>query len=302
MLTTIAIAPSCLTQTWISHGFQGPSSTGPQSVIGLGNQNDPSCWPGGRDLSTTISPAICPSGYVSACDASPRGDASETVWACCPSGFHCDGGWYSCVYDVAPGVYTANDTDRFGNTIITSLLASGINAHSIRVAFHSSDLANLVTTAVSTVLSSASYRGDSDFSIASSTPTPTPAPAPTASNSGSLSTGATAGVGVGAGVGVFILLSVVAWLALKRYRSRRQATISEHEAHRPMSKPDSYSAPRGLTMGMDEVMGANEAMVMNEAMGVNEVDGAPGLHELNAKMTHEAPTNQPKVDRDGPDW
>ncbi|KAI1373847.1 hypothetical protein F4677DRAFT_428434 [Hypoxylon crocopeplum] len=247
MLTTIAIASSCLTQTWVS------SSTGTTSAIGIGEPHHPSCWPGTRDLSTTISPAICPVGYVSACNAGSPRDASETVWACCPSGFHCDPGYYSCISDATSGAsktYTVTDTDILGNTITRQWITDGgINAHSVRVAFHSSDL------------------------IAPASPTPTassPSADPNNNNNnhdaGNLPTGAIAGIGVGAGIGSFILLLGVAWVVWKRYRSKRMAVPSGQEAEGPESKSAPYHSsarPVGVHGG--------------------EIDGAPGLYELDTR-------------------
>ncbi|KAI0862230.1 hypothetical protein F4860DRAFT_512940 [Xylaria cubensis] len=141
MLTTLSIPTSCLTDTWLL-----PATGDNQPAIVLGNPHDTDCWPGNRNLGTTISPAVCPDGYVSACDidTASRRDESETVWACCPSKFHCDSGTWSCVMKATTPLtktYIITEIDASGNTITTQVMTDrGINAHSIRVAFHSSDV------------------------------------------------------------------------------------------------------------------------------------------------------------------
>ncbi|KAF2967529.1 hypothetical protein GQX73_g6030 [Xylaria multiplex] len=141
MLTQLSIPTSCLTETWLDPATESRS---PGAV--LGNPNDPSCWPGPtRNPGSAISPAICPSGYTSACDINPesRRDASETMWACCPSNFICDGGLYSCWRGFsasARGTYFLTATNDAGATTTTPVVIGGVNAHSVRVAFHSSDI------------------------------------------------------------------------------------------------------------------------------------------------------------------
>ncbi|KAI1394384.1 uncharacterized protein F4822DRAFT_424863 [Hypoxylon trugodes] len=255
MLTTLALAPSCVTQTWIISG------TGDAVGLVLGNPHDTSCWPGNRDISTTISPAICPVGYVSACDVSSKRDDSETVWACCPSGFTCDDGFYSCLSGRTNGVtktYIATDVDRLGNTVTTTATtADGINAHSIRVAFHSSDL--IITP--------------------SSTPgaisTPTSAVENNISDSGHLSAGATAGIGVGVGIGTFLLLSSIAWLAWRQCINRRRTMAGWQEAPEPESKSAPYSA---------QIYSTTRPI---------EMDCISGVHELDTRVAGEPPTNRP---------
>ncbi|OTB01366.1 hypothetical protein M426DRAFT_14529 [Hypoxylon sp. CI-4A] len=173
MLTSLALAPSCLTETWVS--TVNPTDSG----IAIGNPYDTSCWPGARDIATTISPAICPVGYASACDGPSRRDASETVWACCPSGFHCDAGFFACLSNTLGDnsvTYTVTDLNILSSTTTKEWVATGgVNAHSIVVAFHSSDLAALFSSATPT--SSAALISESS---------------PASSDSGSLSTGSVA--------------------------------------------------------------------------------------------------------------
>ncbi|KAI1402588.1 hypothetical protein F4819DRAFT_453821 [Hypoxylon fuscum] len=255
MLTTLSLAPSCLTETWASQ-------SGTNFAIVLGNPYDTSCWHVNGDSSTTISPAICPVGYTSACDADSPQDG-KTVWACCPSGFGCDGGAWSCLKDGTVGVtetYTASFIDPLGNTSTSTWKTeSGINAHSVRVAFHSTDI---VTTPSSTALSPLATP-----SLTSPLSTSTSATTPTALSSGNLSLGATVGVGVGIGIGTFIFLSGMAWI-WRRYRSGRQVTAVELESHRPSSK----SGPFQVQMGPPTTQ-------------VGEMNIAPGLHELDVKRT-----------------
>ncbi|KAI5917860.1 hypothetical protein F4810DRAFT_694592 [Camillea tinctor] len=225
--TTLSIPTSCLTEIWITQADTSGANTG----LVLGNPDDPDCWPGTRSLSTTFSPALCPYGYTSACDATPA-RAGETAWACCPSFFSCDGGAWSCLSgrtESSTVPYDATMIDRVGNTITTTFLGTeGVNAHSIRVAFQSSDLviAGATPTAPTT---------------ATSTPTPGIAPP--------LSPGATAGLGVGVGVGTFALLSLAAWTALgvrrRRIRERGNAQIQNAQMHQEVYREE-MDAPSGL--------------------------------------------------------
>ncbi|KAI1773847.1 hypothetical protein F4818DRAFT_104625 [Hypoxylon cercidicola] len=256
MLTTVPLATSCLTETWMISG------DGSRSGIVLGNPRDTSCWHASEDLSRTISPAICPFGYSSACDASSPRDSSETVWACCPTGFYCDEGSYSCLKDRNVGVtqeYTVTDIDALGNTITTSVLtANGINAHSIRVAFHSSDLA------MTPLPTGSSYQAT--LTLTSTTSISPPVPDSATPSSGNLSIGATAGVGIGAGAGVLLL--GVAGLAWIRYRKRKQVevAVAGEDGHQSFSNSDRA----GVRMGLSST-------------ALSEMDGARGLYELEAK-------------------
>ncbi|KAI0008570.1 hypothetical protein F4779DRAFT_618448 [Xylariaceae sp. FL0662B] len=236
MLTTIALAPSCLTQSWVS-GTSG---------IVLGNPYDTSCWAVSRDLSTTISPAICPVGYVSACDASPPPPETQARQ-------------YGLVTQHAtPGVtktYTLTNLDRLGNTITRELSGDGgINAHSIRVAFHSFDLVTTPSTAVSAITS----RPTLSPSIPSSSPALESVPA--AWRSSGLSIGATVGVGVGVGVGVLYLLLNIAWLVWRRRKAGQSVadpdeldtnqtpkTASELPADPPAASPSELDGRPGIT-------------------------------------------------------
>ncbi|KAI0850187.1 hypothetical protein F5Y00DRAFT_260916 [Daldinia vernicosa] len=203
MLTSLAIPTSCVTDVWVT-------STGTRTGVFLGNPFDSSCWPGKRDLATTISPAFCPVGYSSACNASPSNDDSETVWACCPTGFTCDGGFYSCLSGGRTSkTYIVTYTDRAENTLTSQLVTdSGVNAHSIRVAFHSSDV---FATATPTPTSS---------SASSPIPTSTSPSNSDDSDSEGISAGAKVGIGIGVGLGGLILFLVLGWLAWRRYRNK----------------------------------------------------------------------------------
>ncbi|KAI0594791.1 hypothetical protein F4775DRAFT_572470 [Biscogniauxia sp. FL1348] len=256
MSTTLSIPPSCLTEIWLVQGTE-PTDVG----VVLGNPDDESCWPGTRDLSTTLSPALCPSGYTIACNASPT-RTSETAWACCPSGFICDGGTYSCLSNQGlTAEYTATMVDRAGNTVVTPFVGTdGVNAHSIRVAFRASDV-QLLGAAPST---------------AAAAPTPTP----TEEAAGPLSPGATAGLGVGVGIGTFLLLSLVAWLAMRVVGTRRRRARDNAAGAAAM---DGDGAQR---------------------MYHGEMDAPPGLHELGnkPKQACELPDSQPVPESNRAGW
>ncbi|OTB12957.1 hypothetical protein K445DRAFT_25082 [Daldinia sp. EC12] len=266
MLTSLAIPTSCVTDVWVT-------STGTDTGVFLGNPYDPSCWPGDRDLSTTISPAFCPAGYTSACNASPSNDASETVWACCPTGFSCDPGFFSCISGGQQSkTYIVTARDRAGNTLTSTLETNGgVNAHSIRVAFHSSDLfASPTSTSFST-------------SATSSPPFPTstsPSDADS-SDSGNLSAGAKIGIGIGVGLGGLILFLVLGWLAWRRYRNKRLA--SEHD---PSVYQQSYVGPPPGSAQYQAYPGTPRTKM-------SVMDNASGIHELGTKTYAELPAEIP---------
>ncbi|KAI6092936.1 hypothetical protein F4821DRAFT_277966 [Hypoxylon rubiginosum] len=101
--------------------------------------------------------------------------------------------------------YTVTNTDLVGGTTMTQVMTDGgINIHSIRVAFHSSDLL------IDPILASTLAPATSKSAAAASTSIPTTAAmpksslsaTPTASSAGDLSMEATAGIGVGVGIGI----------------------------------------------------------------------------------------------------
>ncbi|KAI8945160.1 hypothetical protein F4801DRAFT_598332 [Xylaria longipes] len=267
MLTTLSIPTSCLTETWFS---SVPSATGTKTAaIVLGNPHDTNCWPGNRNLGTTISPAVCPGGYMSACDieAVSRRDESETVWACCPSKFYCDGGIWSCLADRTDGVtktYVVTDIDFFGNTFTTQVTSDkGINAHSIRIAFHSSDILNQVSSTTDSIHPTEAPAPTSTTSLSTST---SEAESSTAHNSESWPAGAWIGIGVGGALGVIALLSSILWLVRRRLKRKQQLPALQNtpcpsEPNKP-AIPEIYSTTRPA-----------------------ELNGAGGLYELDPNNT-----------------
>ncbi|KAI1799725.1 hypothetical protein F4811DRAFT_542377 [Daldinia bambusicola] len=269
---TISIPTSCVTDIWVT-------STGTETGVQLGNPYDSSCWPGGRDLATTISPAFCPVGYTSACNASPSNDASETVWACCPTGFSCDPGFFSCISaGMQKKTYIVTERDRAGNTLTSTLTTNGgINAHSIRVAFHSSDLFASPTSTTSS--SSASSTSSSQF------PTSTSLDDAELSGSGSgdLSVGAKIGIGIGVGLGGLLLFMLLGWLAWRRYRNKRLANEQDPSVYQP-SYVGTAQHPQAYPVTPTTKMSA--------------MDNASGIHELGTRTYAELPAEIPPS---GPD-
>ncbi|KAI8963366.1 hypothetical protein F5Y11DRAFT_346535 [Daldinia sp. FL1419] len=262
MLTSLAIPTSCVTDLWVT-------SSGTNTGVFLGNPYDSSCWPGDRNLSTTISPAFCPVGYTSACNASPANDESETVWACCPTGFSCDPGFYSCISGgQISNTYIVTGIDRAGNTLTSKLATNGgVNAHSIRVAFHSSDLFAPSTTASSSIPSS----------MASSTiPLSTSPNDSDESDSGGLSSGAKIGIGIGVGLGGLLLFLAFGFLAWRRYRDKRLAGEQQAAAYQPYIAPGQYQTHPSTAAGKASVM-----------------DNGSGIHELGTKTYAELPAEMP---------
>ncbi|KAI0517843.1 hypothetical protein F5B22DRAFT_102040 [Xylaria bambusicola] len=235
MLTTLDLAPSCVTETWLmTVGTEGGAA------VVVGKPSDPSCWPGTRDLATTISPAICPEGYTSACDITDPSQKKpgETVWACCPSNFVCDGGTWQCLAD-QPGetkTYTVFDTNSNGDTITTKVTSDrGINAHSIRVAFRSSDIVGSPSSTTDTSVSRLAPTETATLSI----PAPPSNTAP-GSSSKSPSTGAWIGIGVAIGVSALVLLASLVWLVRRRSRKQQPSIPPQYVAQVPKPPNKSY--------------------------------------------------------------
>ncbi|KAI0469473.1 hypothetical protein F4859DRAFT_486767 [Xylaria cf. heliscus] len=262
MLTELSIPASCLEETWFIR------ATGTRTSGGvLGNPADPNCWPGTRSLGTVISPAICPSGYTQACKIDPlsRGDASETLWACCPSNFACDPGTYSCVKHIAPQTCRVTDVNNRGAITVTSVVLSRVNAHSVRVAFHSSDVA-----------------GQSISSTGSSGPTAAPSPTETSSLSTSISSatpqGSNAdrfpaagwiGIGVASALGVVFVILGIFWLVRRRHRNTQQ-----HQQDKPAM---AISSPKPVK---------NYAEIFSISRP-SELNAVPGVYELESKARNE---------------
>ncbi|KAI0973794.1 hypothetical protein F4678DRAFT_410359 [Xylaria arbuscula] len=267
MLTTIPIAASCLTETWLMSVPGG-------SAIVLGKPDDPDCWPGTRDLTTTISPAICPSGYSSACDITDasRRDESETIWACCPTGFHCDDGTWSCLAEPT-NTYTVTYLDFQGKTT-TSLTTwdGGVNAHSVRIALHSSDLLNPVSSTI--------FSSDSNIPAQTSTSLPTPTSIITPSSAAEgLPAGAWVGIGIAIAAGAFGLIASIAWLIRRKRRKSNQQLSSQQ--------------PQDVTQ-LPQQSNPNYTREALTAVHPVEMGGASGAHELetkspNASLAHRGP-------------
>ncbi|KAI1123031.1 hypothetical protein F5Y10DRAFT_270474 [Nemania abortiva] len=240
----------------------------------LGNPNHPDCSVVNRATTTTISPAICPYGYVSACDITDasRRDTSETVWACCPSLFSCDDGNWSCIKNSgATLTYFVNASDIFGNTVTTTTVDGGINAHSIRVAFHSSDILDLFSSTTDSI-----NRNTNMGSIITSTPpTPTSSVSPTVPSSEALSSGAWIGVGIAVTVGAVILLASIFWLVRRRYANKRQQLSGQPDQHTRFPPEPKV----------------NPAAEIFSILRPSELNGDHGCHELGVNVPNNTPAN-----------
>ncbi|KAI0181573.1 hypothetical protein GGR52DRAFT_567792 [Hypoxylon sp. FL1284] len=278
MLTSSALATSCLSEMWV---------TGATNLV-IGNPYDPLCaiFRAERSVTSTLSPAICPEGLVSACNASPARDASETVWACCPTGWRCDGGVFSCTSDVPEGVtntYTVTDIDTFGNTVTRQLIATaGLDIHSIRVAFHSSDLVAGPSPTASSASATSEPPATSVPTTATSPSSAAAATAAAASWSG-LSAGATAGIGIAVGISIFLLLSAIAWFRWRSYRKKQQLDGGGGQVVLPTSQVDvsygqSYNQSYSQSRHPPADIYYNERALPQPPL--NEMDGASGLYEL----------------------
>ncbi|KAI0515415.1 hypothetical protein F5B22DRAFT_607287 [Xylaria bambusicola] len=271
MLSDVLVPTSCLQETWLS-----PLDATPRAL--LGNPKDPKCWAGapGEPIAT-ISPAICPSGYTSVLNQVQRKDASETVWECCPSGYFHDTGYYSCrslfdsrsLFDdgqtALPTVFVTMANDD-GSTTVTPIPVGGVNAHSIRVAFHSSDLLTGQSDA-STEPPPSTTTASTSSPLRSPTSGTTQAPNPQ-----SVSPGGLAGIGVGSALGaVFILLGVF-WLM----RRRRQKKLRQQNSPPPPPQVIPTTSDT-MVLPSDPVGKYPEPLSTSR---VPELSATPPIHEL----------------------
>ncbi|ETS87098.1 hypothetical protein PFICI_00926 [Pestalotiopsis fici W106-1] len=272
MITSLEIPTSCLTQIWMT---TPPGDYEPGPV--LGNPYDTACFPVARGSS--LSPALCPQGYHSACTPKSLTIEGETVMDCCPNGYFCDGGFFSCSSHSSAN-FTVTMTDVDGpdqSLVLKTTVVNGMNAHSIRVRYATTDL--FVTTTVSPDAT------ETDAAVPSSATT---LPAATSSGeadteAGGLSTGAKAGIGVGAAVGGLALLGFIFFL-FRRSRRQTPRTELEDTTYHPMSGAPPVvpqKSPGPSEMGHKEPSELNVPpnQVYHEMEGnLHEVDG--GRYEL----------------------
>ncbi|KAI3324463.1 hypothetical protein HD806DRAFT_492676 [Xylariaceae sp. AK1471] len=220
MLDPVFLAPSCLSETWVSSGADG------STPLVLGNPSDTSCWPGNRNPHTTFSSTICPPGYRSACDGKPT-DRQQTVWACCPNGFDCDGGTFSCIlhgHTKDINTITVNDYDRLGNRIMTQHTGDEVEAHPITIAFYSSDIK--IPTTSSPLSTTTSPKMTSSLSMPTSSTIP-------ANASRILTTGASIGIGVVIGVTALSIVLAVGWWVRRQHRRKNTMVNAAEEVAHP---------------------------------------------------------------------
>ncbi|GAP90728.1 hypothetical protein SAMD00023353_5200620 [Rosellinia necatrix] len=266
MLTDISISTSCLTETWLTTGA-GATAGG----LVLGNPRDTNCWPVNQNaITVTLSPAICPNGYSSACDIDSlsRADASETLWACCPIGFVCDGGVYSCVRRLGntQDAYFASDIDASGNTITKNVAATlDVNAHSIRVAFHSSDILGQAATATPAGTS------------ATTLPTSTEPVEPITPGAQVLPPGAWVGVGIGSTAGAVLLIAAILWLVRRQRRNKREGTSGKHEL--PSSEAPKGPDPRFFSAATTPPVELHGTLGSHE-LGINPHDNTGSFRRV----------------------
>ncbi|KAF2663505.1 hypothetical protein BT63DRAFT_461232 [Microthyrium microscopicum] len=198
------------------------------------------CFPSGYSPKSYLSPEpFCPVGYTAACASRSK---SQTEAVCCPQG-----NW-SCLNNVAVGVKTVIDIDRYPcyhlftqNDAFTSavfLLAgatfsgpvtlqpgASINgfANGVRIRWASTDVAAGITPAVT----SAPLAG-----MTSPTATPAPVPSSTASKNDGKSLKLEVGLAVGIPVAFILLILAIATLWYRRRQQRdavRDLVVDEDE-------------------------------------------------------------------------
>ncbi|KAI0201452.1 hypothetical protein F4808DRAFT_425232 [Astrocystis sublimbata] len=288
MLTPLPapVPASCLTETWLS---TATDKTVPNLVIG--NPYNTDCWPLNHAPkgTTTYSPAICPEGYVSACDIDPasRRDSSETAWACCPIGFHCDGGVFSCASTISENsTFFPSDLDADGSTVTTEVYTYGFdfNAHSVLVAFHSEDFYNTPTTVSAEVPTSTTTATTNPIAtVPKATGAPDVEP-PKAPDSGNLPTGAIAGIVIGSVLGL-VLVAGAFW-AIRRQRNRVQHlpypyhSQDEPKPEQPTEQPIHHTYPTYPAYPRNPQIPHIPQPETDSIMTPVELNSAPGPYEL----------------------
>ncbi|KAI1743883.1 hypothetical protein F4680DRAFT_444579 [Xylaria scruposa] len=160
--------------------------------------------------------------------------------------------------------------DASGNTITTQvMLEHGINAHSVRVAFHSSDI--LGQFSFTNTIEAPTPK----FTTSLSTPT-SEVGSSTAHSMETWPTGAWIGVGAGSTVGVILLLSSIVWLIRRQYYKKQQFR----------SLPDTPIPPEPDKPYVPEI---------HSITRLTELNGAPGLYELGTKTVDEALVSEQRV-------
>ncbi|KAH6660328.1 hypothetical protein BKA67DRAFT_530432 [Truncatella angustata] len=230
MLSSIAVPSSCFTQTWVT---TPPGDYNPGLIIG--NPYDTGCFP--VAYGATVSPAQCPNGYSSACAPTSILIPGETVYDCCPNGYSCDGGFFKCTSAIGRNItMTVTDVNSAQKPTLVTSVTNGMNAHSIRVRFASSDLESTTTSSGSnTAIPS------STATLPSSTSSYTSSPQSSPTASGDLSTGAKAGIGVGVALGALLLFGLVWFIFKRRSKNTKNAVELENSPYnRPTPSPRKY--------------------------------------------------------------
>ncbi|KAK9783845.1 hypothetical protein AB5N19_14399 [Seiridium cardinale] len=274
MLSSISVATTCLKQFWFEEGG-GPV---------LGNPNDTACWP--LALHVTASPAICPDGYHAACNPVTT-LTSQKLDYCCPNGYFCDGGIYSCSSKVG-SLTTANGTsvNSNGETIVKLISFSGVNANSVAVKYADSDT---MFTVSQTATSGTDSTGatplpttslpltTSTASTTSNTSGPTTVPHSAMEQTGGLSAGAKAGIGVGVGIAVLLLLGLLAFF---HFRNRATSQNQTGPGQRPQQQDLSIAADfQGSYRQQPYQEGQYSSQIQELAIT------APAINELDGKYT-----------------
>lgn len=201
------------------------------------------------------------------------------------SGYFCDGGYFSCSSHASAN-FTVTVTDVEGpdqSLVLKTSEMNGMNAHSIRVRYATTDL--YITTTISPG-ASATDDGTAVPSSASALPSATSTGSGSdGSQDASLSTGAKAGIGVGAAVGGLALLGFVLFLFRRRSQKQKPRTELEDTTYRPAPGPSPVVPQK--SPGPSEMEGYKEPSELNapthtmyhEMEGnLHEADG--GRHEI----------------------
>jgi hypothetical protein len=185
------------------------------------------------------------------------------------SNFRCDTGKWSCVSNDNSGAvktYTVTDLDTLGNTVIREVMQTdGLNAHSIKVTFRSSDILNQVALMTRSLYS---ITGASQTAT-SSLPMATSSTASVRESPANSSKGAWVGVGIGATLGTMLLLLGVFYVVRIRPRKDQQPEIDvQEQPPPPPPKP-----------------GRTPVTQVHTTTRVGEMYGDCGLYELDTDKT-----------------
>ncbi|KAI8627648.1 hypothetical protein F5Y19DRAFT_160819 [Xylariaceae sp. FL1651] len=281
-------------------------NTSPQGYYYLlqGPVEQTSCYPSSYTANTQqfYSPALCPTGFTSACKALNRiGTVQETILTCCPTQaeYVCQTTnnyeWektLGCVFHQISGArttWTVSEVSDAHTSLVTSEgTAGGLNAYSIQVRYQSTDFVS--STSSSSSSSSTKSDTNSKTSVPSATNTQINSSSSNNNNNGngktnhksngSLSAGAAAGIAIAAFAALLIAVAGIWFLVRKRkqQQQQQQQQAPQQEAMHPYGVPPMQQPQQPHYQGSpppESMMAAGTGTPMSWASGAAPIPHQP---------------------------